>query len=275
MILVDYSALSVAAVIASIRGGEGEFSRNFAIFVILNSLLAKQSKFGKEYGKMILCCDKGSWRKKDFPFYKHHRAKAREESDIDWSILFDVRDEVKNTIRENSSWLVVETWNAEADDVIAVLSKTEGKHLIVSSDKDFRQLHNRNVKQFFPFKKKVEQERDPKAFLFEHIIRGDMGDGVPNVKSKDDSIVNGDRQSPITEKFIETMKTSFNSVNCDIKRNWERNQTLIDLSKIPLEIVENISGEYEKASDEFNKLELLKFLSKYKLSTLQSRVENF
>ena len=80
--------------------------------------------------------------------------------------------------------------------------------MIISSDKDFIQLHNKNVQQWSPVTKKLVNGEVPAQYLFEHILKGDRGDGVPNVLSTDDSIVNGIRQRPITRKYIDNFVMS-------------------------------------------------------------------
>ena len=61
--------------------------------------------------------------------------------------------------------------------------------MIVSSDKDFIQLHKYyNVKQFSPTQKKLLNSIDPNEYLKEHIMKGDRGDGIPNFLSDDDTL---------------------------------------------------------------------------------------
>ena len=50
---------------------------------------------------------------------------------------------------------------------------------------------------------------NPKTFLFEHIVKGDSSDGVPNVLSEDDCFVtDGKHQKPITRKRLEEVEIS-------------------------------------------------------------------
>ena len=52
------------------------------------------------------------------------------------------------------------------------------------------------VNDFIKIKEPAEE------ILREHIIRGDKGDGVPNIHSEDDSFVEGKRQRPIVKHWL-------------------------------------------------------------------------
>ena len=118
--------------------------------------------------------------------------------------------------------------HAEGDDVIAVLAKNiQEKSIIISSDKDFSQLHKyKHIKQYSPIQKKMLTTSDPYKYLKEHIIRGDKGDGVPNILSADDCIVKGERQKPITKKKLAVWMEQSDMAN-GLSLNWKRNQKLI------------------------------------------------
>ena len=80
------------------------------------------------------------------------------------------------------------------------------KIMIVSSDRDFLQLQRfKNVRQFSPLLKKELSVDNPRVYLQTHIIKGDKGDGVPNILSDDNVFVEGFRQKPITQKKIDNM----------------------------------------------------------------------
>ena len=140
---------------------------------------------------------------------------------------------------------------AEADDVIAVLAKQwtrDDKVLILSGDKDFMQLQKYdNVKQYSPVQKKFLRVDNPQEFLFEHIVRGDTGDGIPNCLSKDSTFVSGDRQTPITKKRLTEwmQKGKVDYKNGDV--GFDRNQRLIDFDYIPEDLAKDIVRVFEDA----------------------------
>jgi hypothetical protein len=161
-----------------------------------------------------------------------------------------VRDELK----EHFPYPVVYVENAEADDIIAVLSKSTQEFgqnepvVIVSADKDFLQLHRySNVKQFSPMKRDFITIDDPLYYRFEHICKGDSSDGVPNVLSPDNTFTDGLRQKPMRAKKIQEWYQSKDNLESVLEtetlRNFHRNREVIDLDYIPQEIVEAIHKE--------------------------------
>jgi hypothetical protein len=214
-------------------------------------------KYGAEYGQVVIACDgSNSWRKSKFPFYKAQRKKAREASSMDWDTFFTHLNTVRDEIRENFPYKFVHIQGVEADDVIATLveqTQEFGKGepvMIISSDKDFVQLHKyNNVKQFSPIQKKAVSHPNPRLYLFEHIVGGDKGDGIPNILSADDSIVNGVRQTPVTQKKIDAWLKGINDLKSVMDettyRNYQRNQQIIDFGLIPEDIKQSIINSYE------------------------------
>jgi hypothetical protein len=124
---------------------------------------------------------------------------------------------------------------------------TQEKILIVSGDKDFKQLMRYpNIVQYSPNQKGFITCESPDKFLFEHIVRGDSGDGIPNILSDDDVFaVDGKRQKPLSSKKLDTWSSTGNVPN-DLLSNWNRNQMLVDLSYIPQEYEQAILAEYNK-----------------------------
>ena len=61
-------------------------------------------------------------------------------------------------------------------------------------------------KQWSPVTKQYVNGYDPEIYLKEHILRGDSGDGVPNVLSPDNTFVDGLRQRPLSKKKIESWR---------------------------------------------------------------------
>lgn len=231
--------------------------------MVLNSLRSYNSKFRNEYGEMIIACDdRVSWRRAVFPYYKANRRKDREQSELDWSTVFAVLDKIRKELKEFFPYRVIEVETAEADDVIGTLCQefgnTSERILIVSGDKDFRQLHNyMNVRQYDPVRKKVVEENNPDRYLKEHIMKGDRGDGVPNFLSRDDSFVLNTRQKPLKSKKLDVWITLEPEAFCDenMLRGWKRNQQLVDLTFTPDTIRKEVLASYNaQAGKPRNKL---------------------
>ena len=220
---------------------------------IVRVLARIQKQFGPEYGKMVLCYDdKNYWRSQVFPYYKKNRKQERETSKYDWDLVFSVLNKIRDEIRRNLPYYVIQVQGAEADDVIATLTRKhhlEDKILILSADKDFIQLQRHdNVKQYDPIRNRWIENENPTQYLQEHIIRGDRSDGIPNILTCDDAIVNGKAQKKMSKEKISALASMDPSdfTNYIRLRNWKRNSELIDFAKIPRPIVDNILMTFSK-----------------------------
>jgi 5'-3' exonuclease len=265
MIIADYSGIAISNLFTM----REQLSEGLVRHMILNSLRSYNVKYREEYGEMVIACDGGNtWRKQIFPQYKASRKKNREESGLDWAEFFRILGVVRDEIRENLPFKVVHLQGLEADDIIATLTEKtqdfgQGQPvMIISSDTDFVQLHRyKNVKQFSPMKKAMIKEADPVRYLQEHILRGDSGDGVPNVLSADDVFVSGGRQSPIRAKQIDEWVANWDKLDYHMNpqqyRNFQRNQKLIDLSSIPTEKKAEIINTFDTVKTKSNTLNYL------------------
>lgn len=250
--------------------------------MILNTIRSNVKKYRKEYGEVVIACDsnKQYWRKTVFPYYKGMRKKAREESGHDWASIFDCMSKVRSELKKSSPYKVLDIEGAEADDIIGVLTRkysANEKIMILSSDKDFMQLQIfPNVSQYSPIMKKEIKCDNPARQLKEMIIRGDKGDGIPNILSHDSTIVDGIRQKSVTEgKFNEMMNTDIAvDGNDDLKRNWSRNKQLIDLSQIPKNIVDAILNAYDETKPA-TKQQFMNYLIANRLKNLLEVLDEF
>tara|TARA_B110000495_G_scaffold86485_1_gene74518 strand:+ start:160 stop:996 length:837 start_codon:yes stop_codon:yes gene_type:complete len=278
MILLDFSQVCLSNILAS---GNKDFSVDLIRHQVLNSIRGFKSRFSK-YGELVICCDdKNYWRKKIFPYYKASRKKTREESSLDWAAIFNTLHTIKAEIKDNLPYAVLQVESAEADDIIAVMVErySNEKIMIVSGDKDFSQLQRyKNVSQYSPITKKFIKVGDPLSYLFEHVIRGDAGDGVPNILSNDDTFVAGTRQKPLTKKrvsaMIEDMVRGVTPFDGEVKRNYLRNIHLIDLARIPEDIrkqVIDIYGNYQRNDRSM----ILGYFIKSRLKNLMTDIQEF
>ena len=235
MIIVDYSQIALASIIVQ-RIDDPELIRH----ICLNTLRMYNKKYREEYGQMVLACDGfNSWRKQFFPEYKGNRKKNRSASELDWNLIFGTLNDLREEIKDNFPWKVLHLDECEADDIIATLTmQTQefGLHepvMIISSDKDFIQLQKfNNVKQFSPATKKLVTDPNPRLYKWNHVCRGDSGDGVPNSLSDDDCfVVEGKRQKPLTKKALARMHDAFlrGDLPPENRPFIERNEKLVDL----------------------------------------------
>jgi len=247
--------------------------------MILNSVRMYRTMFNQEYGEIVFTWDsRHYWRRDYFPEYKLNRKMAREKDNLDWNDIYAVLNKIKDELRENLPYKYLEVYGAEADDIIAVLCKKYQNEdiIIVSSDKDFIQLHKYpKVKQHSPNTKKMINGINPDTYIKEHILKGDSSDGIPNVLSPDNTFVDGLRQKPLSKKKIEVMlQTDFDYLHDEVKRNYQRNEKLINLDNVPEELELHILDEFDSAPCG-NRSKLLNYFISAKLKTLTESIGEF
>ena len=281
MILLDYSQIALSNIIVQKLNDE-----NMIRHMILNSIRMYNKKYRDEYGQMVICADgMNTWRKDYYPYYKAKRKTKREQSDQDWNEIFRILHLVRDEIKENLPYKVIHMDGVEADDIIAslVLQSQEfglgEPMMIVSSDKDFIQLQKfNNVKQFSPIQKKMVKDANPRTYLFNHIMKGDTGDGIPNVLSDDDTFVTDKKQTPLRKtKIAEWLENSDNLRNVmehETFRNYQRNKKLIDLTEVPEDIQQTIINNYNEQKVAM-KMKVLNYLIKKRCNQLIEVVEEF
>jgi hypothetical protein len=297
MILIDYSQVALAAILTfqrELKGNEAEV-KNLIRHVTLSTIKSYKKKYSKEYGNVVICCDgRKYWRKEFFQHYKGMRKTNREKSDLDWGLIFDTLSEMRKDLATHFPYKVLHVDRAEADDIIAVLTKyaqdneliQQGlveepqKILILSSDKDFKQLQlYPSVKQWSPMQKKyvTATKKEIIEHKIEHIVKGDAGDGVPNILSKDDVFMIGERQKPMSAKRLqEFFADGYKACKTDDeRRNWHRNATLVDFEHIPADVNDEIVSAYINNKPTGDKMAIMQYLIDNKCRLLLDDLEDF
>jgi 5'-3' exonuclease len=252
---------------------------NMVRHMILNSLRMYRTRFSSEFGELVLCYDsKHYWRRDYFPQYKANRKRDRKKSDQDWDAIFECLNTIKEEIETNMPYKFLEIYGAEADDIIATIcTEYDEEIMILSGDKDFIQLQRfPNVKQYSPITKKMVNGLNPDGYLQEHILKGDMSDGIPNVLSPDHTFTDGLRQHPLTKKKIASILETipFDSLPEETKRNYQRNKKLIDLTSAPPELSDEILKTY-RSSPYGDRSKLLNYFIQKRLRTLTESIGEF
>ena len=277
MILVDMSQIMMASIMMQMHmSKKSEPDEEMVRHMILNSLRMYRTRFLSEFGEMVLCYDsRHYWRRDYFPEYKHSRRKSRGTDDKNWDIIFDCLNTIKEEVKTNMPYKSIEVYCAEADDIIATLcSESSNEVMILSGDKDFIQLQKfPNVKQYSPITKKMINGMNPDDYLKEHVLKGDTSDGVPNVLSPDNTFVDGIRQRPLSKKKIALMVDG-DFPNDEIKRNYQRNKKLIDLTCSPDELRSEILDTYKSAPVN-DRSKILNYFIKQRLKTLTESIGEF
>ena len=253
MILIDANQIAISHLMVrhKIENGINIESVRKSIVRVIGRI---QRKFRGDYGQIVLCYDdKSYWRRQIFPYYKMNRKQERENSKYDWDTVFSVLNKIRDELRSNFPFYVLQVDGAEADDIIASLVKRNSRSqtpepiLILSADKDFIQLHKYPlVKQYDPIRNRWIEDIDPVKYLQEHIIRGDRSDGIPNILTCDDAIVSGKPQKKMSKEKIASLASMDPSefTNFIRLRNWKRNSELIDFNKIPDPVNDRITNYY-------------------------------
>ncbi len=284
-ILVDYNQVILASLFASI-GNHTDVAADESIIrhMFLNSLRANRKKFTEEYGEIVICADgKNTWRREAYPYYKANRKKSRDESGMDWGALFEIMNNIRSEIKEFFPYKVIHIDHCEADDIIGTVCHEYGselnigseKFLVLSGDKDYIQLQNyANVDQYDPIRKRWIRNDNPVNYLKEHILKGDSGDGVPNILSPDNCLAVGERQKAMTKKRLALYSEGPINMDEETLRRFHRNKMMIDLREIPKSYQDQIMGEYN-TEKEVGREQLFNFFVKKKLKHLITDIQDF
>jgi len=282
MILVDFSAIAFSQLV----NGNLVLQEDLIRHTILNNLRAINVKHRHNYGQMVLACDGGSWREQVFPEYKWLRKQSRVQTaptpvdtvddldapvGMDWAEAFRILNTLVEELSEYGQWPVVRVQGAEGDDVIALLRKyhlqtappfVDRKVLIVSRDRDFMQLHDTDTHQWDPMTEKfMKPDKNPDYELFVKCVKGDGGDGIPNILSPQDfykqkyySTTPMRQPSVSTKKLEEWWK---NGIPSELEDRYKLNKSVIDLQQnlMPFEIGQKIfdtfNAQCAKGNDRF------------------------
>ena len=309
-LLIDTANTFFRARHSAYRASELEEKVAFAIHVTLASI--NKAFRDQKADHVIFCLEGRSWRKDFYEPYKKNRAVARQaqtekeqkEDEAFWSAF----DDLTSFIKDKTNCTTLQHKELEADDLIAgwIQSHPDDHHTIVSSDTDFYQLLEHNVKQYngisdelhtiegiFDKKgnrvldKKTKEPKevpDPQWILFEKCMRGDATDNVfsayPGVRKK------GTRNKVgLLEAFEDRESKGYNWNNMMLQRwvdhnevehrvldDYERNRILVDLTMQPEEVKINIAetiatGQQTKTVPQIG-TKFLKFCGKYDLVKL-------
>ncbi|WVQ00058.1 ribonuclease H [Synechococcus phage MA10] len=256
MILVDANQIAISHLMVRHKIEDG-INIDSVRKSIIRVIARIKKQHGPEFGKIILTYDdKNYWRRDIFPFYKKNRKQEREASKYNWDEVFSVLNKIRDEVKANLPFHVLQVQGAEADDIIGTLcisnSKKENPEpvLIMSADKDFIQLHRFDfVKQYDPIRNRWIENDNPIQYLQEHIIRGDRSDGIPNILTGDDAIVTGKPQKKMSKDKIAALASMDPSefTNYIRLRNWKRNAELIDFARIPEPVRTRILMAYTKS----------------------------
>lgn len=309
-VLMDFSQIALAAIFVDsaaqdcARNPSDESSKLIKHFM-LNSIRSNMAVHGPKFGGMIIAADSNSWRRDFFPNYKcQRRAKkaAGDDTGIQWNFVMGVVDEVIDDLRKYFPMPTIKVPGAEGDDIIGVLTKhlalnsdsddtdifgdkVASPILVLSSDGDNAQLHQYpGVRQYSPnMKKFITPEGGWRKAMITKIVKGEAGgssDSIPNIKMPDDTFITGVRQSPISQKLLDSFFAQKNPIdaceNEEQRKNYIRNETLVSYEKIPEEIRTAILAEYNAQREQkHSKMQLMDYLTNNRMSNILGSISDF
>ncbi len=244
IVIIDFGHLVYRTLFASMN------TTDFSLWkqIVWRTLLSNVYKFPAS--TVVLAAEsRDNWRKEIYPDYKGNRAKYRDESPIDFEEFFSVLNTFEESLQEYLPFVFLKVPTAEGDDIVGtVVTENVGKKiLIVSSDKDFQHLQIiKNVSQWDPLKKSMKVCKNPKEYLLEMLLTGDMGDNIPPLRRG----IGPKTAQKIIAKGMDEVK--FFVQREGLEKQYKRNTNLISLFHINPEVKKRIMTKYRS----YNKPEL-------------------
>lgn len=286
-----------------------------ALHITLSGLKSIQDQFNPDH--VVFTTEGKSWRKSFDPDYKLNRtvkaaSKSPDEKE-EMELMFEMMNDFVDFVDNNTNSTLLRAPNAEADDFVArwIQTHPDDEHIILSTDTDFRQLLSDNVKQYNPVqeylytidgvfdkkgniatdKKGIPLEKpDPEFLLFLKCIKGDTSDNVfsayPGARMKSTTKAVGiqeaynDRHTKgySWNSFMNHTWERHDGVEIKVKDAYAHNQVLVDLTKQPDDIKEQLD---EVINNKSNKnvsmigVHFLRFAAKYELVHVQRSPESY
>lgn len=297
IVLVDFSQICISTITAMYKPND-TLDIDMLRHVILNTLRSNVFKFKKQYPDIVIAIDNGEggyWRKVEAWYYKFSRKSGRDKTGLDWDTIFKAMSTVKEELKQIFPLYVIDIPGLEADDIIGHISKLYSpvtKVLIVSSDGDFTQLHNKRVKQWSPMQKKYVKFKNGSGQrdLWFKVIKGDKKDGIAGFLAPNDHYtLDADpdtgkkpRAPSVSAKVLASLIDSDVNNLDEVKtkvtaEQFERikeNLVLLDLNNLP-EWVTKIIEEQLNNYDLPNGRRLYSYTITHRLSKLRANIQDF
>lgn len=178
----------------SIEEWEKEYKGLF-IHYIFSYLKHCKKEYSNEFGNEVVIALEGgdNWRKEIYKEYKANRSNDKKYNLDFEGYIFPTINEIIEVIKNTLNYKCIRLNGVEGDDIIATLSKysstqKQEKTLIISEDKDFKQLLKfKNVCLYKPISEEffIHDDLENEKYQMElnlHILLGDKSDNIPNIK---------------------------------------------------------------------------------------------
>jgi len=239
--------------------------------VLIRAVLKNVNEFSPD--RVYICFDGGSsWRKVVSETYKAQRKEARDKQDVsaggevNWSEFYRIIDELYADFKTSFPFHAIKINSIEADDIIAYLVRTspqDDEKIILTRDSDYIQLlQYPNTKIYNPVDRKWMESVNPVHDLQVKICMGDKSDNILAIRPRmgiatAEKFVESGELDKLLEKAEADIK-QFGKPNDEMAAAYLRNQKLIDMSKVPSTINNQIKTAVE-SSVAGNPALLLKF----------------
>lgn len=286
-----------------------------SLHITLNGLKKMEEMFKPDHA--VFAAEGRSWRKDVDPDYKQNRQDKkdkqseleREELELTFEMINDFLDYIDT--KTNSTLLRAN--KCEADDFIArwIQTHPDDQHIILSTDTDFQQLLNHNVRQYNPVQEqmytingifdtknnlckdkdgKMLPIPDPDWILFEKCIRGDKSDNVfsayPGARMKSSKKAVGmleayeDRNNKgyAWNNFMNHRWTHHYKGEVTVQERYEHNKHIVDLTQQPPEVIKILDdtiNSSEPKNISMIGVHFLRFAAKYDLQRIQESPEAY
>jgi len=227
-------------------------------FLVFEDIVNFIKKFNHITEVVIAMDSSDVWRKEVFSRYKEKR-KDQKDKEVDWNLFYNTMNKFFSAMKNNTPFKCLAVEHCEADDIIGHLALTLDKKIIIySSDQDYKQVLNKNVRLFSPYHNDWITCDDPEKYLLENILKGQAKDGILNVITPIDWPVDarkpgfGDKKiNDWKELGLELMLNKPILYNKDgyrgkviPKERYSLNEILMDFKKIPEKIQKSIENSY-------------------------------
>lgn len=315
-LLVDLQNCMMRSRYAAHHGADIDVRIGLALHITLAGILKVFKQHSADH--VVFCTEGRSWRKDFDQSYKANRTAARKKETLaereEMQIFFEMINDFINFVKTKTNCTVLNDSHCEADDFVArwVQTHPDDHHIIISSDKDFHQLIAENVHHFDPvaentytldgvFNSKGAPATnskgeelpipEPDKLLFVKCIRGDSGDNVfpayfraPMKSTKNRVGINEayedkDKKGYAWNSFMNHRWTHHDGSERIVKKEYEKNQILVDLTRQPdwikerMDDVINESENKEKVS--MIGVHFLRFCTKYELTTIENNSQDY
>lgn len=287
--VIDISNISIATLMNNFKPKEqASITIEMIRHLVLDTLRFNVVKFKGEYPEIVIAFDdRNYWRRQKAWYYKKRRQIEHEESEWDWDRLNKFLNPVFEEIRQNMPYLGLKVEFAEADDIIAVVTKKavgEGRRvLVVSADSDFTQLQKYNgVRQWSPPQKKwvTPKYGSPRNDLRYKNIKGDKKDSIACIKIRNDYIVTkveGERAPAVKSSELEAWLEADDPTTLmtpEWAARYKENEELRDFEFIPKDIENSIIEAYNTPKSG-SKAKMERYFMDNKLSRMFEKLSDF